>query len=332
MSSRAFQFSQAANIGINVFPDLSVLPAVGDVVSAATVATGKVTWRYNGPAGVGVFLPLTGGTLTNYLSLHADPANDEHASTKRYVDASTSNALGIVANNYLALAGGTLTGLLNLAAAAPAQPQHATRKDYVDTSVSVALATVASTYLPLAGGVLAGMLQLPATTPTLGTHATTKDYVDTKAASYLPLGGGTLTGLLTGVGITATGTLTVGQTASGNAVLVMNAPAGATRAIRMQSGGLLRWQFTFVTAESTGNAGADLLLTRYDDTGASLGSIFTFTRSSGAAKFQAGVSVWNVATPAARPAVTGSRGGNAALASFLTAMASYGYITDSTTA
>jgi len=176
------------------------------------------------------------------------------------------------------------------------------------------------------------MMQLPATTPTLGTHAVTKDYVDTKAASYLPLGGGTLTGLLTGINITATGTLTVGQTASGNAVLVMNAPAGATRAIRMQSGGLLRWQFTFVTAESTGNAGADLLLTRYDDTGASLGSIVTFTRSSGAAKFQAGVSVWNVATPAARPAVTGSRGGNAALASFLTAMASYGYITDSTTA
>jgi hypothetical protein len=53
---------------------------------------------------------------------------------------------------------------------------------------------------------------------------------------------------------------------------------------------------------------------------------------TGPAKFQSGVSVWNVATPAARPAVTGSRGGNAALASFLTAMASYGYITDGTTA
>lgn len=36
--------------------------------------------------------------------------------------------------------------------------------------------------------------------------------------------------------------------------------------------------------------------------------------------------------PISKPTVTGSRGGNAALASFLTAMASYGLVTDSTTA
>ncbi len=34
----------------------------------------------------------------------------------------------------------------------------------------------------------------------------------------------------------------------------------------------------------------------------------------------------------AKPTITGSRGGNAALASLLTALASYGIITDSTTA
>ena len=37
-------------------------------------------------------------------------------------------------------------------------------------------------------------------------------------------------------------------------------------------------------------------------------------------------------TPVAKPTVTGSRGGNAALASFLTALANLGWITDSTTA
>jgi hypothetical protein len=42
--------------------------------------------------------------------------------------------------------------------------------------------------------------------------------------------------------------------------------------------------------------------------------------------------VWAATPPAAKPVVSGSRGGNAALAAFLTAMASYGYITDSTTA
>jgi hypothetical protein len=38
------------------------------------------------------------------------------------------------------------------------------------------------------------------------------------------------------------------------------------------------------------------------------------------------------ATPVAQQTVTGSRGGNAALASFLTALATFGFIVDSTTA
>ncbi len=38
------------------------------------------------------------------------------------------------------------------------------------------------------------------------------------------------------------------------------------------------------------------------------------------------------ATPTTKPTVTGSRGGNAALASLLTALATLGWITDSTTA
>jgi len=41
---------------------------------------------------------------------------------------------------------------------------------------------------------------------------------------------------------------------------------------------------------------------------------------------------FNAATPITKPTVTGSRGGNAALASLLTALANYGLVTDSTTA
>lgn len=41
---------------------------------------------------------------------------------------------------------------------------------------------------------------------------------------------------------------------------------------------------------------------------------------------------FNNTAPIAKPTVTGSRGGNAALASLLTALASYGLITDSSTA
>lgn len=36
--------------------------------------------------GENTFLKLSGGSLTGFLTLHADPTNDMHAATKRYVD------------------------------------------------------------------------------------------------------------------------------------------------------------------------------------------------------------------------------------------------------
>lgn len=48
-------------------------------------------------------------------------------------------------------------------------------------------------------------------------------------------------------------------------------------------------------------------------------------------KFQGAVG-FNGTNPLAKPTISGSRGGNAALASLLTALANYGLITDSTTA
>ena len=45
-----------------------------------------------------------------------------------------------------------------------------------------------------------------------------------------------------------------------------------------------------------------------------------------------GFGAWDATPPSAKPSVTGSRGGNAALASLITALASYGLITNNTTA
>lgn len=45
-----------------------------------------------------------------------------------------------------------------------------------------------------------------------------------------------------------------------------------------------------------------------------------------------GIGAWGATPPTSKPSVTGSRGGNAALASLITALASYGLIIDSTTA
>lgn len=59
------------------------------------------------------------------------------------------------------------------------------------------------------------------------------------------------------------------------------------RAFRMQTTGTLRWLFgTNTTAESGSNAGTDFIVNRYDDSGTSLGSTFTITRSSGQATLE----------------------------------------------
>lgn len=57
-----------------------------------------------------------------------------------------------------------------------------------------------------------------------------------------------------------------------------------------------------------------------------------FLSDLGALRCVAGIGAFNTVAPAAKPTVSGSRGGNAALASFLTAMASFGFITDGTSA
>ena len=57
------------------------------------------------------FVPLLGGTMTGFLTLHADPSNALHAATKQYVDSAIS---GINLSGYLALAGGTMAGNLGM--------------------------------------------------------------------------------------------------------------------------------------------------------------------------------------------------------------------------
>lgn len=59
------------------------------------------------------------------------------------------------------------------------------------------------------------------------------------------------------------------------------------------------------------------------------GNVLTIN-ASGGATIPGSIGI-NGAAPPAKPAITGSRGGNAALASLLTGLASYGFITDNTT-
>lgn len=87
---------------------------------------------------------------------------------------------------YLALAGGTMSGQLSLAAD-PTATMQAVTKRYADTK------------LALAGGTLTGPLTLAAN-PTAPLGASTKSYVDTTVSGYLPLAGGAVAGTITANG------------------------------------------------------------------------------------------------------------------------------------
>lgn len=81
-----------------------------------------------------VFLPTTGGTLSGYLTLHANPASSLHAATKQYVDTQVASVV-TVDNSKLPLTGGTLSGPLYLHANPVAGGQAAT-KNYVDSQIA----------------------------------------------------------------------------------------------------------------------------------------------------------------------------------------------------
>lgn len=66
---------------------------------------GTTTWKAFD--GIGVFLPLTGGTVTGFVTLHANPTANLHAATKQYVDTAVSGAAGTLA---AVLSGGNTTG------------------------------------------------------------------------------------------------------------------------------------------------------------------------------------------------------------------------------
>jgi hypothetical protein len=75
-------------------------------------------------------------------------------------------------------------------------------------------------------------------------------------------------------------------TGASHTIINIDAPAGHKRFIRFRSGTADRWLIeTNEVAESGGNAGSDFNIWRYDDAGATLGTVFRITRSTGNANF-----------------------------------------------
>lgn len=81
------------------------------------------------------YLPIAGGTMLGYITLHANPSAAMHAATKQYVD----NAIAAISlpnlSNYVAKAGDTMTGFLTLHDN-PTAAKHAVTKQYVDNLVA----------------------------------------------------------------------------------------------------------------------------------------------------------------------------------------------------
>jgi hypothetical protein len=139
------------------------------------------------------FLSRAGGAMSGYITLHAAPVNIMHPANKKYVDDALAQAQ-IQAGAGLPLTGGTMQGYITLNAA-PTSNLHAATKKYVDDG-DAALTPSINAKVSKAGDTMTGPLVLSAD-PTSGSDirtAVTKNYVDT---TLLPRAGGTLTGNLT---------------------------------------------------------------------------------------------------------------------------------------
>lgn len=138
-------------------------------------------------------VPLTGGTMTGFLTLFADPTAAMEAATKQYVD-------NQIATQAVTINGGvTVTNNFSLSAT-PSAPNHVVNKLYVDTEISSVTSSL-SGYVAKAGDTMTGYLTLNAD-PVNALHAASKQYVDAAVSGgglgYTPVNkaGDTMLGVL----------------------------------------------------------------------------------------------------------------------------------------
>ena len=112
--------------------------------------------------------------------------------------------------------------------------------------------------------------------------------------------------------------------ATGSPLVILNKDTTAASRLIFQNESVQNWQIQ-------NNSSEDLVLARASEV-----AVLTLSQSDGLATFANAVEVggdvgFYGTTPVTQPTVTGSRGGNAALASLLTALEGMGLIVDSST-
>ncbi|RQV06934.1 hypothetical protein DF047_17090 [Burkholderia cenocepacia] len=116
---------------------------------------------------------------------------------------------------------------------------------------------------------------------------------------------------------------------SGDGAITINSVAANSDDINLQQAGVTRWSIVRDTS-------ANLIINLYNSSGTLVGQPLVIEPSQGVATLSkasiSGVGFFGAGVSTTRPTVTGSRGGNAAVASILNALATLGLITDSTSA
>ena len=127
----------------------------------------------------------------------------------------------------------------------------------------------------------------------------------------------------------------IGSSTGGAVSLYFQSLGTSQRAVQVMTGSTLRWAVAWTGGESGSNSGTDFQIARYNDGGTLQDTPLQITRATGRtliSNLRADLFGMAISVPLGRQTITGSRGGNAALASLLTALAAFGLITDSTTA
>jgi hypothetical protein len=182
--SRNFNFSQAANNGVTVLPDLNLgLPAVGNVLSVKATTGGIVTTAFTVPASaapaVSSFNTRTGAVTLNSADVTTALAFTPYNATNP-LGYQTASQVSTALASYLPLGGGTLTGPLVLSGL-PSGGNDAASKTYVDTKAASSGVTSFNSRagaVTLSSADVTGALTFTPYNATNPANYTTKTYVD----------------------------------------------------------------------------------------------------------------------------------------------------------
>lgn len=341
-------------------------PALVTVELGGYKQYGQAPYAYDGDSEAYVLIPQSGNfpeSDTTFIAGTGDGGRSWHtvySAAEVDADDYTKGMVGPDGDGkimYSAIISGTRT----LFVADPvtwAAPQPAAPTVQLDASANLIGALQAAGILKAGDGTAVTLVDGTLTAPTIdGDTVVTGDWVingntvltelngsiagNPNFTEAVALGaGGTLHGsfggnpTLTGV-VVIQGSPTIGTDAAGTMALNVKAAAGVTRGINLMTGSTNRWLIRATAdAESGSNAGSNFEIVARADDGSSLGTVLLVTRTDqgivvGKAACKVGFYGFAGAT---KQTVSGSRGGNAALASLITALAASGLITDSTSA